>query len=120
MQFASFLRPMVLSFVVWLAVPIEYGSFLIFSKLFSDTYLIVRSIERDMSSYKVPIYSRQILTTPEFSQQILQKHPQISNLTLQVGAEFFPAAYGTDGRTDRQTDRYYEANGRFLQFCERS
>jgi hypothetical protein len=25
---------------------------------------------------------------------------------------------GTDGRTDRQTDRLYEANGRFSQFCE--
>jgi hypothetical protein len=35
---------------------------------------------------------------------------------LPVGADLFHA----DGRTDRQTDRNYEANGLFSQFCELS
>jgi len=35
---------------------------------------------------------------------------------LPVGAALFHA----DRRTDRQTDRPYGANSRFLQFCERA
>ena len=34
-----------------------------------------------------------------------------------VGPTFFHADRQTDGWTDRQTYRYDEANGHFLQFC---
>jgi hypothetical protein len=37
-----------------------------------------------------------------------------------VGAELFHADEQTNERTDRQTDRYDEANSRFLQFFKRT
>ena len=46
------------------------------------------------------------------------KNTQISNFVKfrPVGAELFH----TDGRTDRQTDKYGEANSRSSQFCKRA
>jgi hypothetical protein len=50
----------------------------------------------------------------EFSRQIFKKILRTSNFMeiRHVGAEFSHA--------DRRTDRHDEANGRFLQFCERA
>jgi hypothetical protein len=43
---------------------------------------------------------------------------------IPVGAELFHVKRKTDGQADGpedgQTDRYDEANNRFLQFCERA
>jgi hypothetical protein len=53
----------------------------------------------------------------ELSRQIFEEYSNIKfhkNL-FNERAELFHA----DGRTDRQTDRYHEANSRFPQFCER-
>ena len=40
--------------------------------------------------------------------------------TLFIKVRTVIAEFCADGRTDRQTDRHDEANGRFSQFCERT
>jgi hypothetical protein len=53
---------------------------------------------------------------PDFPDRFFKKNALVSNLIKisKMGAVFFHADRGTDGRTDR----YDEANSLFSQFCE--
>ena len=64
-------------------------------------------------------YSCQILMKLEFSRQNFRKilKYQISWKSVQYEPS---CSMGTDRQTDCQTDRHYEADSRFSQFCERA
>jgi hypothetical protein len=88
---------------------------LIFFKLLSETFLILRRIERGVIKnlyWPYPLFSyRQILMKFEFSGHIFETHKyQISWKSIQLKPSFCM-------RVDAQTDRHDEANSRFLQFC---
>jgi len=86
-------------------------------QLLSETFLILRRIERDViknvcgSSCKVLFFLVRFSWNLNFLDGF-SKNPQISNLMKirPVGAVLFPAG--------GQTDRHNEANSRFSQFCE--
>jgi hypothetical protein len=92
-----------------------WSVFWFFLQILSETFLILRRTKRDIiinvhrSSCKVPLFVwdfNELEFLNKFSKNI-----QMSKLTKirPVVAELFRA----DGRTDRQTDRYDEANRRF-------
>jgi hypothetical protein len=86
-------------------------------QLLSETFLVIRRIQRDIvinvhrCSCKVPLLLSDFNETSIFS-TVVRKNPQISNFMkiLSVGAELFHA--------DRRTDRHDEADSRCSQFCE--
>ena len=80
------------------------------SSVASGTHCIIEKVYRSSSIF----YSCPILMKREFSRQIFEKNSQISIFmkVLPMGAQLLVA----DGRTDR----HYEVNSRFSEFCERA
>ena len=91
---------------------------LIFSTILSETFLILRRIQRDTiinvsrSSYKVAVILVRLKQTLECLNRFL-KNIKISNFMkiLSVGAELFIWM-------DRRTDRHDEANSSFRNFAD--
>ena len=94
----------------------KQSEFLFSLNLLSETFLIVRRTERDMT--RNVYWYCQILMKLEFSRQVFEKYsntkrhenPSSGGQTVSCGR--------TDGRIYRQTNRHGEANRRFSQFCE--
>jgi hypothetical protein len=86
-------------------------------RLLSDTFLILRRIEQDMTKMYIGLhvkYSCQILIKLEFSRQISDKYSNITFCkTCLMGSELFHAERWMDGRTDR-----HETNRLFCNFVK--
>jgi hypothetical protein len=95
---------------------------LIFSKLVSEEFLILRRIRGYVvkGTYiflESTLCSCQILMKLKFSWQIFEKHWNIKFHENPSSGSWVVPCGQTDGRTD---DRHDEANSRFLQFCHRA
>jgi len=61
-------------------------------------------------------YSYHIVTKLDISRQTFEKY---SNIKFQENPLMGVQLFDTDGRTDKQMDRYVETNSLFSQFCEK-
>ena len=85
---------------------------LIFSTNVSETYLILRRIERVM----IKMYIVYCSIETRFCCHIFEKYSNIKfDVNLSSGSRVAQC-----GESDLRTDRHNEANSRFLQFCERA
>ena len=89
----------------------------------SVTFIIIRRTERDKIRNDIGFhvtccthYSWPILMRLELSRQIWENSSNVKFHENSSGRSWVVSR----GRADEQTDRYYEANSRFSQFCVRS
>jgi hypothetical protein len=90
-------------------------------QLLSETFLILRRIQRDIiinvrkSALKYPLFMSDCNETRILSTDFRKILKYQISYNSYSGSRVVPC-----GRTDRQIDRHDEANCRFSQFCERA
>jgi hypothetical protein len=101
---------------------IEHIMFIFFLQLFSETFHILRRIQRDTiknlygSSCKVPGIRDKFLTKILFSRQSFET---LRHIKFDENSSILIRAVPS-GRAEGRTDMHDEANSRFPQSCERA